>query len=73
MAATRNVVRYLKGTVGVGINLSSQGSIELENFCDSNWMSCGITRRSVSGYLLKFVGSLVMWKMKKQATVSKSS
>ncbi|KAK4274114.1 hypothetical protein QN277_017394 [Acacia crassicarpa] len=73
MAAARNVLKYLKGTVGLGIKLSSDGNPNLECFCDSDWASCGITRRSVSGYFLKFGGSLVMWKTKKQTTVSKLS
>ncbi|XP_028767348.1 uncharacterized protein LOC114725062 [Neltuma alba] len=65
MAAAKGIVRYLKGSVGLGIFLSSEGEPEFTCYCDSDWASCGITRRSVIGYLLKFGGSLVMWKMKK--------
>lgn len=34
VAAAMSVVRYLKGTVGLGIHLSSQGNLQLECFCD---------------------------------------
>lgn len=72
MATAINVVRYLKGTVDLGIRLSSKEDPKSECFCDVDWVSCGITRHSVCNYLLKFVGSLMMWKMKKQSVVSKS-
>ncbi|XP_028805400.1 uncharacterized protein LOC114760308 [Neltuma alba] len=73
MAVAKSIVRYLKGSIGLGIFLSSEREPELACYCDSDWASCGITRRFVTGYLLKFGGSLVIWKMKKQWTLSKSS
>lgn len=42
-------------------------------FCDADWASCPNTRRSVSGFLIKYGESLVFWKSKKQITVSKTS
>ncbi|XP_028793479.1 uncharacterized protein LOC114749154 [Neltuma alba] len=72
MVAAKGVVRYLKGCPIMGLLISSEGEPVLECFCDSNWVSYGITKRSVTSYLLKFGGSSVMWKAKKQSTVSKS-
>ncbi|XP_015078429.1 uncharacterized protein LOC107022289 [Solanum pennellii] len=40
---------------------------------NQNWAACPNTRRSVTGYLVKFGSSLVSWKSKKQQTVSRSS
>ncbi|KAI9119361.1 hypothetical protein K1719_010036 [Acacia pycnantha] len=73
MAAALKVVRYLKGSPGLGILISSEGPLRLECFCDSDWASCAVPRRSITGYALKLRGSLIMWKSKKQHTVSKSS
>uniref|UniRef100_A0A3Q7G9M0 Reverse transcriptase Ty1/copia-type domain-containing protein n=1 Tax=Solanum lycopersicum TaxID=4081 RepID=A0A3Q7G9M0_SOLLC len=71
--ATIRVVRYLKGTVSQGIWLKAQPPTTLTCWCDSNWAACPNTRRSVTGYIVKFGDSLVSWKSKKQQTVSRSS
>ena len=67
------MVRYLKGTVGQGIWLKAQSATTLTCWCDSEWAACPNTRRSVTGYIVKFGDSLVSWKSKKQQTVSRSS
>ena len=73
MAAALGVLRYLKGSPGRGVLLSSDGEPTLSCWCDSDWATCPTTRRSVTGYAVKFGGSLVTWKTKKQNTVSRSS
>ncbi|XP_028786573.1 uncharacterized protein LOC114742489 [Neltuma alba] len=71
--AAMGVLRYLKQSPGLGIQLSSKGDLKLHCFCDSDWGSCETTRRSVTGYLLKLGDALIIWKTKKQVTVSRSS
>jgi len=73
MTAACRVLRYIKGTHGCGILLQSNGALQLTAYCDSDWGSCPLTRRSLTGYLMTFGGSSVSWKTKKQTTVSKSS
>uniref|UniRef100_A0A3Q7I7W9 Retrotransposon Copia-like N-terminal domain-containing protein n=1 Tax=Solanum lycopersicum TaxID=4081 RepID=A0A3Q7I7W9_SOLLC len=73
MAAATRVVRYLKKSPGLGIFLSSDCDSTLTAFCDADWASCSNTRRSVTGYMIKFGSSPVSWKSKKQSTISRSS
>ena len=73
MTAATRVVRYLKKSPGLGIFLSSDCDSTLTAFCDADWASCPNTRRSVTGYLIKFGSSPVSWKSKKQSTISRSS
>lgn len=59
-----HVVRYLKGRPGLGILLSSDMDDTLKVFCDFNWASCAVTRKSVTGYCIKLGQSLISWKSK---------
>lgn len=72
-AAAMRVVRYLKGTAGQGILLSSQADMSLSVYCDADWSACPVTRRSLSAYVALVGGSPVSWKTKKQKVVSHSS
>nr|AWW15216.1 putative polyprotein [Leavenworthia alabamica] len=71
--AALRVVRYLKSDPGQGILLQSTSNFQITGWCDSDWGSCPITRRSVTGYFVQFGDSPISWKTKKQKTVSRSS
>lgn len=73
MDAAIRVVRYLKAATGMGVPMHKEPKDTLLGFCDSDWIACPVTRRSVSGYVIKFGNSLIFWKSKKQHTVSRSS
>lgn len=73
MEAALRVVRYLKNASGLGIILSSEVSHALNVYCDADWATCPMTRKSVSGFFVKLGGSLISWKSKKQNTISRSS
>lgn len=71
--AAMRVLRYLKSSPGQGIVLPKNNDIQLVAFCDSDWASCPITRKSTSGYLMKLGNIPISWKTKKQVTISRSS
>lgn len=71
--AALRVVRYLKGSPGQGILLKANDSLQISAYCDFDWSSCPVSRRSLSAYII-FVGdSPVIWRAKKQDAVSLSS
>ncbi|XP_020551111.1 uncharacterized protein LOC110012327 [Sesamum indicum] len=67
------VLRYLKGTSSLGLFFSSSNSLQPSVFTDASWASCSDSCRSVTGFCVFLGSSLVSWKTKKQATVSRSS
>lgn len=71
--AALQVVQYLKACPGQGILLRSDCDLNLTGWCDSDWASCPLTGRSLSGWLVFLGQSPIYWKTKKQDTVSRSS
>lgn len=71
--AACRVLRYIKGSPGLGILLRADSALQVYAFCDSDWGACPLTRRSLTGFFVTLGGSPVSWKTKKQATVSRSS
>ncbi|GJX42516.1 hypothetical protein Tco_0257506 [Tanacetum coccineum] len=63
----------LKLQADVGILLAHHSKVQLIAYCDSDWASCPMTRRSTTGYCILLGESPISWKSKKQGVVSKSS
>ncbi|KAE8695793.1 hypothetical protein F3Y22_tig00110684pilonHSYRG00005 [Hibiscus syriacus] len=67
------IVRYIKKNPGQGILMDSNNSCELKAYCDSDWVACPISRRSIYGFCIKLGSSLVSWKSKKLNVIARSS
>ncbi|WMV35038.1 hypothetical protein MTR67_028423 [Solanum verrucosum] len=73
MDAALRVAKYIKGQLGQGILLSSKCGTGITTYCDADWAACPLTRKFVTGYVIKLGESVVSWKAKKQTIVSRSS
>ncbi|GAB2293311.1 hypothetical protein Dimus_038260 [Dionaea muscipula] len=73
MRAAKHLLRYLKSAPGQGIFFSKYSKLELKAFCDADWASCPMSRKSLTGYFIMLGDSLIAWKSKKQGVVSRSS
>ena len=67
------VLRYLKGTTGLGLTFIKTSKLDLIIYTDSNYVGSLIDRWSTTGYCTMLGGNLVTWRSKKQSVVSKSS
>ena len=71
----KKVLRYLKGTFGLGLVFNHSESLKLVGFCDSDYGGDPNDRRSTSGYCFKISddSSVICWSSLKQQTVALSS
>ncbi|MBW0462001.1 hypothetical protein O181_001716 [Austropuccinia psidii MF-1] len=68
-----HVLRYLKGCQELSLIYPRNGTEGIIAYSNADWGSCKANRRSISGYLASFKGGLVMWKTRKQQSVSTST
>ena len=80
MVAAKHLLRYLRGTVDLGLQYTrpaNRGATDKPNvlwgFVDSDWAGCPDSRKSTSGYILMLNGAAISWKSKKQSIVALSS
>ncbi|KAJ0788607.1 putative RNA-directed DNA polymerase [Helianthus annuus] len=84
-AGVKRILRYLKGTIDLGLWIRHNTGYHLQAFSDSNWNSnlhafsdsdwagCPVDRRSTGGFAIYLGSNLISWSARKQKTVSRSS
>jgi hypothetical protein len=72
-SAVQRIFRNLKHTLEFGIWYSASSSLDLVGFSDSDFMGCGIDRKSTSGTCHFLGSSLVCWSSQKQSSVAQST
>lgn len=71
--ALKRILRYIKGTLSLGVCMLKSKSLNLTAYSDADWAGCPSTRRSTSGYGVFLGDNLVSWSSKRQNTISRSS
>ena len=71
--AAKRIIRYVAGTVDLGIWYYHVSSFKLIGFTDSDWAGCIEDRKSTSGYMFSLGSGAISWSSKKQATTALSS
>lgn len=70
--AAKRVLRYLKGTMDLGI-MYRPSRQQVSGFVDADWGNCIDDRRSCTGYAFILSSGPVSWDSKKQRTIALSS
>jgi len=71
--AIKRLLRYLKHTSTLGVQLSREPADRLLAYSDSDWAGNPQDRTSTTGYVVYLGNSPVSWSSKKQKSVSRSS
>ncbi|KAK2972647.1 hypothetical protein RJ640_003025 [Escallonia rubra] len=69
----KRILRYVKGTTQLGLQIRSASSLDLYAFCDADWAGCPFSRRSTTGFCTFLGSNCISWSAKKQSTVARSS
>jgi histone deacetylase 1/2 len=71
--AAKRILRYIQGTLTVGLTFHRSPSTLLGAFSDADWAGCLDDCRSTGGFAIFFGPNLISWSARKQATISRSS
>lgn len=73
MQAAKRALRYLKGTVNLGIFYKKGGTEELLAFTDSDYAGDAEDSKSTSGYVFLLSNGAISWSSRKQSIVTLST
>ena len=71
--ALKSIIRYLKGTLSLGLHLLSSPGSTLVCYTDDDWVGCADSRHSTLGYCAFLGDNLISLLAKRQSTLSPSN
>ncbi|GJS53176.1 ribonuclease H-like domain-containing protein [Tanacetum coccineum] len=71
--AMKRILRYLRGTTDLGLQLFRSTTSQLIAYSDADWAGCPAMHRSTSRYCVFLGDNLLTWSSKRQDTLSRSS
>ncbi|KAG8484776.1 hypothetical protein CXB51_021144 [Gossypium anomalum] len=71
--AAKRVLRYIKGTLRLGMLFKKENELKLIGYSDSDWAGCIDDMKSTSGYFFTLGSSVFCWCSKKQQNIAQST
>lgn len=73
LGAARRILKYVAGSIKLGMLYESVDNFKLIGYSDSDWAGCLDDRKSTSGSVFSLGSGAITWSSKKQDTVALSS
>jgi hypothetical protein len=73
LALIKCILRYVKGTLTLGLQLHATPMKSLTAYSDVDWVGCLDSRRSTFGFCVYLRDNLISWSSKRQMSISRSS
>ena len=73
LIAATHVMRYLKGTIDLGLYYGRDHDYNLYEYTDSDWAGNAADRKSTSCGCYCLVAAMISWSSKKQSSISLST
>ena len=71
--AVKRILRYLNGTIKLGLLYRESTSVKIAGYTDADWAGDVGDRKSTSGYMFLLGGAAISWKSNKQTCVALST
>ncbi|XP_016749938.1 secreted RxLR effector protein 161-like [Gossypium hirsutum] len=71
--AAKRVLRYIKGTLKLGVMFKKENKLKLVGYSDSDWAGSADDMKSTSSYFFTLGSGVFCWSSKKQQTVAQST
>jgi hypothetical protein len=65
MIAVKRILRYVRGTMDLGVMFQKDSSLRINAFSDADWGGCPDDRRSTGGFAIYLGSNLVSWSARK--------
>ena len=73
LVAAKHVMRYLKGTIDLGLYYDGSHEYRLYGYIDADWAESILDRKNTSGGCYSLGSSMISWFSKKQSSVALST
>ena len=71
--ATKQVLKYVRGTITYGLRYTSNSGVLLSGYANSDWDGSAVDQKSTFGYCFSMGSAMISWSSRKQGSIAQST